>query len=134
MGGGWGPTLVPCLLGPSAAGKRPVRGGGAGPVGENAHFYLDAFYHRIMALAATVLDLPAFEGPCLFTGPEACRGASKPHRIEPSLGSELGAFSVCPLAYVVIIAKILLICITIIISLILVGNYSDFLCSFCSHL
>eukprot|EP00667_Euglena_gracilis_P005921 EG_transcript_5965 len=38
------------------------------PVGENAHFYLDAFYHRIMALAATVLDLPAFEGPCLFTG------------------------------------------------------------------
>eukprot|EP00668_Euglena_longa_P000759 GGOE01000916.1.p1 GENE.GGOE01000916.1~~GGOE01000916.1.p1 ORF type:complete len:580 (-),score=168.92 GGOE01000916.1:260-1999(-) len=38
------------------------------PVGQNAHFYLDAFYHRIMALAATVIDLKGFEGPCLFTG------------------------------------------------------------------
>ena len=37
-------------------------------VGVNPHFYLDAFYHRVCSLAATVIDLPAFTGPCLFTG------------------------------------------------------------------
>eukprot|EP00667_Euglena_gracilis_P004315 EG_transcript_4339 len=40
----------------------------APPVGENAHFYLDCFYHRILARASTVIDLTAFSGPCLFTG------------------------------------------------------------------
>ena len=36
--------------------------------GVNHHFYLDAFYHRIMALAATAIDLKMFTGPCIFTG------------------------------------------------------------------